>query len=179
MTEDTRNKNEKKDTNAKTPIDPTSEEIAKLIRKRAKWAAGVGLLGLPLVNFVGVTAIQVEMVKSLCQKYGKTFNETAAKNIISGLLSSGAIQLSAPVVGGAVLALPLVGFPLAVISKPVLNGVVTYAMGHVFATHFANGGSLIGVAAGELSDSFKSAVQEARNKMAGVIGGKQPEAEAV
>ena len=178
MTEEAKKTTRKKSADAKMPIDPTSEEIVKLIRKRANWAAGVGLLGLPFVNFAGVTAIQVEMVKSLCAKYDKTFSETAAKNIISGLLSSGAVHLTAPVVGTAALAIPLVGFPLAVASKPVMNGIFTYALGHVFATHFANGGSLVGVAAGELTGSFKNAVQGARNKMAGVIAGKQGEPES-
>lgn len=178
MTEKTQVKEEKKTTAASNPIDPTSEEITKLIRRRANYAAGVGLLGLPLINFAGVTTIQVGLVKSLCTKYGKTFSETAARNIISGLLSSGAVSLAAPAVGGVALAVPLVGLPLAIATAPVLNGVTTYALGHVFATHFAQGGSLVGTAAGELSGSFKSAVKVARQKMGNVIAGKQDAPEA-
>lgn len=177
MTEATKKESQKKDTGAKAPLDPASEEIVKLIRKRATYAAGVGILGLPFVNFAGVTAIQISLVKSLCAKYDKTFSEAAVKNIISGLLSSGAIALASPAVSGVALAVPLVGLPLAVAIKPVLNGVITYALGHVFAKHFAEGGSLIGVAAGELSGSFKSAVHDARNKMADLIAGKHPEPE--
>ena len=179
MTEKSQKKEEKKAAEASTPIDPASEDITKLIRRRANYAAGVGLLGLPFINFAGVTAIQIGLVKSLCAKYDKTFSETAARNIISGLLSSGAVTLASPAVGGAALAVPLVGLPLAIATTPVLNGVSTYALGHVFATHFAEGGSLVGTAAGELADSFKAAVQVARRKMADVIAGKQIEPEAV
>lgn len=169
---------EKKTTKKEAPavIDPSSDEIVKLIRKRANYAAGVGIFGLPFINFFGVTAIQVEMVKSLCAKYDKTFNETAIKNIISGLISGGGATLASPVVETVAIAIPVIGLPLAIATKPVLNGLTTYALGHVFATHFANGGSLIGVAMDELAKSFSSALQEARNKMAGVIAGKQPEA---
>lgn len=179
MIEKEQEKEEKKAADAARPVDPPSEEIIKLIRRRANYAAGVGLLGLPFVNFAGVTAIQIGLVKSLCGKYDKTFSESAARNIISGLLSSGAATLASPAVEGAALAVPLVGLPLAIATKPVLNGVTTYALGHVFATHFAKGGSLIGTAASELSDSFKSAVQVARKKMADVIAGKQGEPETV
>jgi len=170
---------EEKKTNKKeatTVIDPSSDEIVKLIRKRAGYAAGVGLFGLPFINFLGVTAIQVEMVKSLCAKYDKTFNETAVKNIISGLISGGGATLASPVVTSMAMAIPLVGVPLAVATTPVLNSLTTYALGHVFATHFATGGSLIGVAMDELTKSFSSALQDARKKMAGVIAGKQPAA---
>lgn len=178
MTEKTQEKEANETTQAPEPINPASEEITKLIRRRANYAAGVGLLGLPFINFAGVTTIQVGLVKSLCSKYGKTFSETAARNIISGLLSSGAVTLASPAVGGLALAIPLVGLPLAFATAPVLNGVSTYALGHVFATHFAEGGSLVGTAAGELSDSFKSAFQVARQKMANLIAGKQGTTEA-
>ena len=178
MTEKTQEKKANKTTEASKPIDPASEEITKLVRRRANYAAGVGLLGLPLINFAGVTAIQVGLVKSLCSKYGKTFSETAARNIISGLLSSGTVSLASPAIGGLALSVPLVGLPLAIATAPVLNGVSTYALGHVFATHFAEGGSLVGTAAGELSGSFKSAVQVARQKMGNLISGKQGTAEA-
>lgn len=178
MTEKTQEKKEDKTTKTPKPIDPASEEITKLIRRRANYAAGVGLLGLPFINFAGVTTIQVGLVKSLCTKYGKPFSKTAARNIISGLLSSGTVTLASPAVGGVVLAIPLVGLPLAIATTPVLNGVSTYALGHVFATHFAEGGSLAGTAVGELSNSFKSAVQVARQKMAGLIAGKQSATEA-
>lgn len=178
MTEKAQEKEEKKTSGASMPIDPASEEITKLIRRRANYAAGVGLLGLPFINFAGVTAVQLGLVKSLCTKYDKTFSETAARNIISGLLSSGAVTLASPAVGGAALAIPLVGIPLAVATAPVLNGVTTYALGHVFAKHFAEGGSLVGTAAGELSNSFKSSLHVARQKMANVIAGKQGVTEA-
>ncbi len=159
-------------------IDPESEEITKLISRYAKYSAGVGLLGLPFINFAGVTAIQTAMVKSLCGKYGRTFRESAVRNIISGLLTSGSATLASPAVESVAVAVPLVGLPLAIATKPVLNGVSTYALGHVFAKHFAEGGSLTGIAAHELADSFKSAVQVARGKMANVIAGKQSEPEA-
>lgn len=177
MTEKTQEKEEQEAAEAPMPLDPASKEITKLIRRRANYAAGVGLLGLPFINFAGVTTIQVGLVKSLCAKYNKTFSETAAKNIISGLLSSGAVTLASPAAQGVAIAVPLVGLPLAVATTPVLNGITTYALGHVFATHFAQGGSLIGTAAGELSDSFKSAVQVARQKMANLIAGKQSASE--
>ncbi len=159
-------------------IDPASEEITKIISRYAKYSAGVGLLGLPFINFAGVTAIQAAMVKSLCEKYGRTFSESAVRNIISGLLASGSATLASPAVEGVAVAVPLVGLPLAIATKPVLNGVSTYALGHVFAKHFAEGGSLTSMAAHEFSDSFKSAVQVARSKMANIIAGQQGEAEA-
>lgn len=178
MTDKAQEKDKQKTTEAPILIDPASEEITKLIRRRANYAAGVGLVGLPFVNFAGVTAIQIGLVKSLCTKYGKTFNEHAVRNIISSLLSSGTASLASPAVESVAIAVPLVGLPVAIATKPVLNGVSTYALGHVFAKHFAEGGSLTGIAAGELSDSFKSAVQVARQKMAALIAGKQDTPEA-
>ncbi len=65
---------------AETAADPTpqTETARKLVKKYSWGTAAVGLVPLPLVDFVAFSLLQAKMLKSLSQLYGVEYSEQRA-----------------------------------------------------------------------------------------------------
>jgi uncharacterized protein (DUF697 family) len=124
---------------------PTKEAEANgIIRRNVLWAAGGGILPLPLMDVVAITAVQIKMLKELSVVYDVPFSEDQVKSILVSLLAG----LGAPALGTAltvslVKAIPVVGFASAFLAVPGLAAAFTYAVGKVFLQHFASGGTFL------------------------------------
>lgn len=101
-------------------------------------SVGAGLIPLPLVDFVAVSGIQLDMINKLAELYEKDFEKNQAKAIVSALGGAGLARLAA----GMTKAVPVIGSVLGGVTMSVLSGASTYAVGEVFKNHFAEGGSL-------------------------------------
>ncbi len=111
----------------------------KVIRDSVAWAMGAGLVPIPVVDMVAVTAIQVDMLKQLASLYQVDFSETRLKSWIAAL-SSGVMS---KVGAGMIKFIPFIGSVVGGISMSVLSGASTYAVGQVFVRHFESGGTLL------------------------------------
>jgi uncharacterized protein (DUF697 family) len=123
----------------------TPEKTAdKMIRQHVYMSLGVGLIPLPFVDFIGVTGIQLNLMRKLSELYAISFSKDMVKNII-GALIGGAFPASA---GSRVLAsvsktVPGVGQTLGAVCAATISGASTYAVGKVFARHFSEGGTFL------------------------------------
>jgi uncharacterized protein (DUF697 family) len=123
----------------------TKEEIAdKMIRQHVYMALGVGLVPVPFVDFVGVTGIQLNLMRKLSELYAVPFSKDMVKNII-GALIGGAFPAS---VGSRILSsiskvVPGVGQTMGAVCAATVSGASTYAVGKVFARHFSEGGTFL------------------------------------
>jgi uncharacterized protein (DUF697 family) len=119
-------------------------EAHKIIRQNVLWAAGGGVIPIPLIDMVAITVVEVKMLKELAALYEIPFKEDQVKNIIVSLLAG----LGAPTLGTAltvslVKAVPIVGYLSAFVAVPGLAAAFTYAVGKVFLQHFASGGTFL------------------------------------
>jgi uncharacterized protein (DUF697 family) len=114
-----------------------SEEIGKdLVMMSSFGAAVVTLIPIPLSDFVAVTAVQASMVTAIGRVYGRELNKEEAKHLVLELAS----------VCGAGLVAQKSFATLTKIFLPGLGGVlaapwafgITWGMGHVAMTYFAN-----------------------------------------
>lgn len=148
-----------------TPESPEErlQEATNFVRRRMFWSAGVGLIPIPIFDFVALTALQVDMVRVLARDYGVPFRKEAAKSIITGLVGSVApISLTGPV-ASVLKAVPIVGMPLGVLTLPILGGASTYAVGKVFIAHFEAGGTLLNFDPEAMNDYFKEKFAEGKD----------------
>lgn len=127
-------------------------------------AGGVGIVPIPIVDFVGVTAIQLALVKQLSSLYGVEYTSSATKRTISALIG-GAI----PAFGSSTLAswlkfIPGVGSVLGGSAMMLLSGASTYAVGHVFAQHFEKGGTILDIEAREVKTQFSQHYEVGKSK---------------
>ena len=114
-----------------------SEEIAKdLVMMSSFGSAVVTLVPIPFSDFVAVTAVQASMVTAIGRVYGRELNKDEAKHLVLELAS----------VCGAGLVAQKSFATLTKIFLPGLGGVlaapwafaITWGMGHVAMTYFAN-----------------------------------------
>ena len=154
-------------------VDPaTREKAEELIKARALLAAGLGIVPVPFFNFASATAVQMAMVQSLTKIYNVEAKKSWIKNIISSVLGGFATTNLAGLSAGTLAGVPVVGVSLAVISAPALNGLTTYALGHMFIRYFESPDGFLKTNADALSDWFKEGFKSGREKLGGTIAGK-------
>lgn len=145
-----------------------SADSAAIIKRYSMWAAGAGVLPLPLIDMVLISGIQVKMVYELSKAHKLPFSESRAKALIGSLIGSvvpyGVVGTS--VVGGLaslLKAVPVVGPLITFTFCPALASASTYAVGRVFAQHFETGGTLLSFDAEKMRAFFRKEYDAARD----------------
>ncbi len=119
------------------------EDAQEIVQTSMYCAMGVGIIPVPVFDFVAVTVVQLDMLRRLCKLYEVKFMEGKGKNILGALVGGGFSSTLSPVVASLVKLIPLVGSTLGALSMPVLAGSSTYAVGKVFIQHFESGGTFL------------------------------------
>ena len=120
------------------------EEVDRLIRYHVWGAMGIGLIPFPIIDYVGLTGIQLNMLRKLAQAYHIPFFKDRVRTIISPLIGA-----AIPGIVGTPLAvslskmIPVLGQTAGVITMPIVAGATTYAIGKIFVQHFASGGTFL------------------------------------
>lgn len=123
------------------PIAPVAP--AEIIKTHSAYAAAAGFIPMPFVDVVAITGVQVKMIQSLCDYYELEFNEQIAKGLIASVaMSAGATTLAYGAGRSLMKSIPVIGTIGAMATMPAAAYGATYAIGEVFAKHFANGGTL-------------------------------------
>ncbi|MGE4552860.1 MAG: YcjF family protein [Desulfovibrionaceae bacterium] len=141
-------------------------EVDSLIRKRVYWAVGLGLAPVPLVDLAGLVALQMELVHALAKKYGVPYRADLAKTIIGSLLGSVVPVAAAPALASLAKFIPFIGLSTSAVSMSLTGGACTYAIGRIFAKHFASGGNLLDVDTEKMREGFKSSYQKGKDYVA-------------
>lgn len=97
------------------------------------------MIPVPIADLFAVSAIQLDMIRSLSKLYDINFKETEGKAIITALTGSGLARLGA----SAIKFIPGIGSVLGGITRAVLSGASSYAIGEVFKKHFETGGTFL------------------------------------
>jgi uncharacterized protein (DUF697 family) len=148
---------------------PAEQAAQAIVKRYSMWAAGAGVLPVPLIDMAIISGVQLKMVYELAKAYEVPFQETRAKAIIGALMGS-VVPLgvaSSGIVGGLASiakAIPVIG-PLAAFTfAPALASASTYAVGRVFTQHFATGGTLLTFDAERMREHFRREYEAARGK---------------
>lgn len=127
-------------------MDERMAEAMSIVRRSSAWSAGAGLIPIPIVDIGAIAGVQVKMIRDLAKLYGLDFPEVRAKALTSGLAGSILPYLLTMGSGFAfsfIKVIPIVGTAIAIAAMPGFASASTYAIGKVFAQHFAGGGSLL------------------------------------
>ena len=127
-----------------TTPSPTDDAVAlNIVDRHAMYAAGAGLLPVPLIDSAAIAGVQFAMVRSLADHYSVPFSHERAKAVVSAIAGS-----VAPVSAGRTAMrflmnhVPIAGTLFAYATVSVFASAVTFAVGRVFIRHFEAGGSL-------------------------------------
>jgi uncharacterized protein (DUF697 family) len=141
-------------------------------------SAGIALVPLPLVDLVGLMALQVKLVHGLAKHYDVPFKENIARSLLASLLSGASSTLLFRGLASLAKAVPVLGTLAGGGGIAVSSASVTYAVGEVFIQHFESGGTLLNFDADKLKGLFrrklKTAPAEASPAIAAETAGEPP-----
>ncbi|MBU0484516.1 MAG: DUF697 domain-containing protein [Proteobacteria bacterium] len=115
----------------------------QMIKNHMYASMGVGLVPLPMVDFLALTAIQIRLLCKLSNFYEMTFSKNRAKNIIGALIGSSLPVAATGPIASLIKAIPLIGQTTGALTMVVVGGASTYALGNVFVQHFESGGTFL------------------------------------
>lgn len=116
------------------------QESMDIVETHTYYAAGIGILPFPMIDFLGITANQVWMIRKISQKYNQHAKPEWIKKILTSLLGGATPIAASGAFGSAAKAVPVIGPLLSLTVTPGLAGASTYAVGTVFVTYYENGG---------------------------------------
>jgi len=109
---------------------------SKLIHRRMLFAAGLGLIPVPVLDAASILGVQVLMVRDIARLYKVPFKKHRTQSFIGSLVGSlGTV--------GIMKSIPGLGSILGGAATSVTAIAATYAIGKVFVQHFDQGGTLL------------------------------------
>lgn len=116
-----------------------TEEANSIIKNHMMWSMGAGFIPVPIADVFAVGAIQLDMIRQLCNLYEVNYKDTEGKAVISSMTGS----IIARVGARAIKFIPGVGTVIGGVTLAILSGASTYALGEVFKKHFETGGTFL------------------------------------
>ncbi|MCB0668989.1 MAG: DUF697 domain-containing protein [Saprospiraceae bacterium] len=116
-----------------------TEEANSIIKNHMMWSMGAGFIPVPIADVFAVGAIQLDMIRQLCNLYEVNYKDTEGKAVISSMTGS----IIARVGARAIKFIPGVGTVVGGVTLAILSGASTYALGEVFKKHFETGGTFL------------------------------------
>jgi uncharacterized protein (DUF697 family) len=139
----------------------------KIVRKNVYWALGIGVIPFPFVDFVGLTAVELKMIKELADTYEVKFSEGTAKSSITALAASiGSLGIAEVVTVSLFKLIPAVGQVVGAVSVSAVAAAFTQALGNVFIAHFEKGGTLLDFNAANMREYFRKEFTAAKSSVA-------------
>jgi uncharacterized protein (DUF697 family) len=114
-----------------------------IVHEYMGWAAGGGLIPVPLLDLAAISLVELKMVHSLANLYGVPFQRSAAKSIVGALIGGAGTFVVAAPAASLVKLVPIVGSIAGMVTEPAIAAAATYALGKVFIRHFESGGTLL------------------------------------
>lgn len=155
----------KEEENAKVSDDQESEKTTEqmtdrqrdaesMVRKNAVIAAGIGIVPIPVFDFLGVSSLQLNMLRQLSNLYDVEFMKNKGKNFIGALVGGVVPAVSSIPLAVLVKGIPVVGITIGAGAMSILSGASTFAIGHVFIRHFETGGTFLDFKPAEFKEDF-------------------------
>lgn len=114
------------------------EKTEKIIKSHIIYSMTAGAIPIPLADIAAVTAIQIDMIKQIAERYSVNYDVNKGKSFASSLAGASFASVGASIVK----LLPGVGTLVGIGTQVILSGASTYALGNIFEGHFSGGGTL-------------------------------------
>ena len=104
----------------------------KIINRYVLISAGVGLLlPFPGIDAAALTGLQIKMIDSLAEQFGRNYTEAEARHTLTALTGGLAAPLAAPAIASAAVVVPLVGPLVSIAARPGFAAASTRMVGHL------------------------------------------------
>ena len=132
-----------------------------IVSSYASYAAGAGLIPLPVVDLLTIGSLQLKMLAALAECYQVPFNRDLGKSVLASLLGTVTTRVGSGLVRSVLKTIPGIGSLVGALAMPAMAYGVTYAVGRVFVKHFESGGTLVSFDAAAAGEHFTSELSKA------------------
>jgi len=137
-------------------IEPDHYPYARrTVNRYALYTGGAGLIPIPVIDIMSISALQLKMIKDLGDIYGVKFRENVVKASVGVLLGGVASMALVKGTTGFLKSIPLVGGIIGGASVSLYSSAMTIALGKVFIKHFESGGTFLTFNAEKYKDFYK------------------------
>jgi len=143
------------------------QEADEIISNHVWFSTVPGFLPIPIVDMIGITAVQLDMIKQLCRLYEKEYNEQRGKAIVTSITTSLMGRVSGYALRSALKRIPVVGWIAGGVSLSLFAASSTYSVGQVFKEHFDEGGTLKDLNPESFRKFYQQQFEEWKNKAQG------------
>lgn len=133
----------------------------QIVRQYTVWAAGGGLLPMPLVNVATVTGLQVSMLERLSKLYDADYSRSTAQMFVSAVTGTTVLSVGYRA-STALRFVPGIGTVIGGAAMSTLAGASTYAIGQVTIKSLETSGDLLHVDIEQAKDTFDEAFKRGR-----------------
>jgi len=133
--------------------DQLSIKADMLIKKHAFGSGIFGYIPFPIVDALGIMAVQRKMLSRLAKNYNVPYSQSLAKDLLKTLASGAAARATIPV---AIKMIPGIGVLFGSTGMAAIGSASTYAVGKVFQQHFEEGGTLEDFNADQKKENFEA-----------------------
>jgi|GEM_PF-1577243 len=138
----------------------TKRKVNKLIKYNSFGSMGIGLIPIPMLDMAALSGQQLIMIKKIADYFGVPYSRDIGKSIIASLLGSVIPLAFSGTIASMIKFIPIIGSTVGALTMPVISGASTYAMGHIFAEHFAEGGTLQDLDPNKVREEFLKKFEE-------------------
>jgi len=142
--------------------DQRDKHADTIIRNHSVWSVGAGAIPLALADLAAVSAVQVDMIRSLCEVYEVDFSQTKGKALVSSLTSAALARVGA---ASVVKMIPIAGTLVGSVTGGVLAGASSYALGTAFKTHLSSGGTILDLDPERLKKVYRDQFEKGKEKV--------------
>ena len=161
-----------KDNSSNMTPEERKEWTERVIKNYAYGSLAVGLVPIPLIDLVALTALQLKLIHRLSTFYGVPFSEERGKKIIASLVGA-SVPLGLTRAACSIFKIiPFIGLTASVVAMSGLSAASTYAIGKVFVKHFESGGTFLNLDPTKVKDYYQEQFNKGKTV---VVDKKSPE----
>ena len=134
-----------------------SEQATKIIKKYAFGSGLFGYIPFPVVDALGIMAVQRKMLFHLANIYDIPFSRSLAKDLLRMLLGGIASRAAVPM---AIKMIPGINVLFGSTGMAAIGSASTYAVGKTFKQHFDGGGTLEDFNPAEEKETFEEELKK-------------------
>jgi len=135
-----------------------SAEADRIIQDHMGYAMAAAAIPVPLADIAAVTLVQLDMVRSLSQRYGVPYDASRATAVLVSLAGASFARLGASVFKS----IPVAGSLVGAAAQIALSGATTYAAGQAFRNHFEETPTFEGIDTRALRERYREYVERGR-----------------
>lgn len=138
-----------------------------IIQNHVLMSGAAGYIPVPIFDALGVTAVQVKMIKEMADHYeDPTHSSQLTKRIISTILTSYFGKTVGVKAVSMLKFIPVVGPVIGGTSVAIAHGATTYALGKTIQNHYEAGGTLENLDLKAAKNQFGAIFQKKRAEAA-------------